>query len=328
MSRELPMYRGWSNSNDKSTTGKRTTNRGRNYPNVPVLHARLVIDGGDEPQSNVTVKRNSKATAMQSPNLRLVFQPPLDSDKILSKTEKRTSGHDRTHNLTFQAPLEPKYTETSKKVVDSKKGNHRVPVIAGQFHDADTDDTNNNNIQTYMREMSITEKKKVGNFHEDTIISIEDLLSTIEKTMPQTVMFYSIKVLRGLCRGFLGSALVYLLNSEEGGSLFVGVDEDHRAPGLRLTREDRDRVRQLLDSVCLDNIHPAVGAKHVDIEFIPVKTIKDTFVIKITVTMSEILRLCNFRLRGLKTKGYEDGIYKLPGPSQLNSISESAYFSA
>ena len=212
--------------------------------------------------------------------------------------------------------------------MDSKKGNHRVPVTAGQFHDADTDDTNNNNIQTCMRDMSITEKKKIENFHEDTIISIEDLLSTIEKTMPQTVMFCSIKKLRDLCRGFLGSALVSLLNSGDGGSLLVGVDEDHRAPGLRLSREDRDRVRQLLDSVCLDNIHPAVGAKHVDIEFIPVKTIKDTFVIKITVTMSEILRLCNFRLRGLKTKGYEDGIYKLYGTGQLNSVSESVYFSA
>ena len=65
-----------------------------------------------------------------------------------------------------------------------------------------------------------------------------------------------------------------------------------------------------------------------DIEFIPAKTVKDTFVIKITVTMSEILRLCNFRLRWLKTKGYEDGIYKVFGTSQLNSVSESAYFSA
>ena len=67
--------------------------------------------------------------------------------------------------------------------------------------------------------------------------------------IPQTVVFYSVERLRDLCRGFLGSALVSLLNSEDGGSLLVGVDEDHSAHGLRLTREDRDRVRQLLDSV-------------------------------------------------------------------------------
>ena len=163
------MYRGWSNPNDRTT-------RGKNHPEVPVQHAKLVSDGGDgdKPQSNVTVKRNSRETAMQSPKLKLVFQPPLDSDKILSKTEKRTNEHDRTLNLTFQPPLDPKYTETSKNLVDSKKGNHRVPVIAGQFHDADTDDTNNNNIQTYVREMSITEKKKKENFHEDTVVSIKD----------------------------------------------------------------------------------------------------------------------------------------------------------
>jgi len=69
----------------------------------------------------------------------------------------------------------------------------------------------------------------------------------------------------------------------------------------------------------------------VDIEFIPVKTIKDTFVIKITVIMSDILRHCNFRLRGLQDKGYEDKIYKLSNHSnQVNSASvcESAYFSS
>ena len=179
--------------------------------------------------------------------------------------------------------------------------------------------------------MAINEKKKID-YLEDTVTKIEDLFSTVGKTVPQCSMFYSIKSLRGLCRGFLGSALVSLLNSEDGGSLLVGVDEDHLAPGLHLTREDRDRVRQLLDSVCLNNIHPAVGAKHVDIEFIPVKATNDKFIIKITVIMSDILRYCNFRLRGLKNKGYEDGIYKykLSGINQLNSgsVSESAYFSA
>ena len=149
------------------------------------------------------------------------------------------------------------------------------------------------------------------------------MLSTVGKIMPQTVMF-----LRDLCRGFIGSALVSLLNSEDGGSLLVGVDEDHRAPGLHLTREDRDRVRQLLDSVCLHNIHPAVGAKHVDIKFIPVKAINDIYIIEITVIMAEILKYCNFKLRGLKNKGYEDGIYKLSGTNMLKSVSESAYFSA
>ena len=89
MSRELSIYRGWSNSNDKRTTGIKTTKSGRNYPTVPVLFAKLVSDGGDKPQSNVTVKRNSRETAMQSPKLKLVFQPPLESDKILSKTEKQ-----------------------------------------------------------------------------------------------------------------------------------------------------------------------------------------------------------------------------------------------
>jgi len=245
------MYRGWSSSNDKTTKGRRTTTRGKNYPNVPVLNAKLVSDDGDKPQRNVDVNRKLKAPASQFPKFKLVFQPPLDGEKILSKskTEKRTNN--KALSLTFQHPLVPKSTETSKKEVDSKKGNHRVSVIAGQFDDADTDDLNNN-MQTSMQEMSIKEAKETENFHEDTVVSIEDLMS-----IPQPVVFYSVERLRDLYRGFLGSALVSLLNSEDGGSLLVGVDEDHRAPGLRLSREDRDRVRQLLDSVCIDNIHPA-----------------------------------------------------------------------
>ena len=87
MSRELPMYRGWSNSNDKTTKGRRSTTRGRNYPNVRVLNAKLVSDDGDKPQSNADVNSKLKAPATQSPKLKLVFQPPLVSEKILSKSK-------------------------------------------------------------------------------------------------------------------------------------------------------------------------------------------------------------------------------------------------
>ena len=80
------MYRGWSNSNDRTT-------RGKNHSKVPVLHAKQVSDGGDKSQSNADVNRKLKAPATPSPKLKLVFQLPLNSDKILSKskTEKRTN---------------------------------------------------------------------------------------------------------------------------------------------------------------------------------------------------------------------------------------------
>ena len=71
-----------------------------------------------------------------------------------------------------------------------------------------------------------------------------------------------------------------------------------------------------------------------DIEFIPVNTdtFKDTFVIKITVTIKEIMKKCHysleFRLRGLKMKGYDDGLYKMSGRYQFISVSDITYISA
>ena len=58
------------------------------------------------------------------------------------------------------------------------------------------------------------------------------------------------------------------------------------------------------------------------------KATNDIYIIEITVIMSEILKYCNFKLEGLKNKGYEDGTYKLSGTNMLKSVSESAYFSA
>ena len=85
MSREPPIYRGWSNS--KTTKCRISSTRRINYPKVPVLHAKLVSDSDDQPQSSVNVKRKPKETATQSQKLKLIFQPPLDKDKKLSKTE-------------------------------------------------------------------------------------------------------------------------------------------------------------------------------------------------------------------------------------------------
>ena len=147
------------------------------------------------------------------------------------------------------------------------------------------------------------------------------------QTLPKIVQVYPIKRFGDLCPGFLGSSLVSLLNSDEGGCLLVGVDQAHRVLGLRLSRPERDRARQQLDSVCRNNIQPTLGAKHVDIEFIPINSLKDTLVIKITVIMSEILQLCKFRLKGLRAKGYEDGIY-MNMTHEYDQLSESAYFSA
>jgi len=290
---ELPKSQCWSHANGKLEG--RGNNRRINYPKVPVLRAKLVSDQAKEPKRNDTVNRKSQTTVMANPKpkLKLVFQAPLDQ---------------------------------------------RRPVIAGQFDDADEGNNNllhssgsvlEKNEDFSMTGESRTEEEGAETFINNTTrdVSIEALLNTVGQTLPDTAQFYPVKRLGDLCRGLLGSRLVYLLNSDDGGSLLVGVDEDHSAPGLRLTRGERDKVRQLLDSVCHDNIDPAVRAKHVDIEFIPVITIKDTFVIKITVIMSEILKMCNFKLRGLKAKGYEDGIYKLSGHNQNDSVCESAYFS-
>ena len=336
---ELPMYQGWSNANGKIRG--RENNTRTNYPKVPVLRAKLVSDQAEEPRRNNTENTKSQTTVMTNPKpkLKLVFQAPLNSDKnVLSKKENPQNTKCQVPKLKICS--QPAYDQNNKnRKVSLWKENQRRTLIAGQFDDADEGNNNllhsRGSVLEKNEDLSMTEHNRTGKKASETFtdntttdVSIEALLNTVGQTLPETVQFYPVTRLGDLCRGLLGSRLVSLLNSDDGGSLLVGVDEDHSAPGLRLTRGERDQVRQVLDSVCHDNIDPAVRAKHVDIEFIPVITNKDTFVIKITVIMSEILKMCNFKLRGLKAKGYEDGIYKLSGHNQNDSVCESAYFSA
>ena len=214
---------------------------------------------------------------------------------------------------------------------EPQRTGHRNPIIRGQLDEAGL----NNNEECALEKfnnISLNERNKSGVKStdydtDDTGTGTEEALILDGQTLPKIVQVYPIKRFGDLCPGFLGSSLVSLLNSDEGGCLLVGVDQAHRVLGLRLSRPERDRARQQLDSVCRNNIQPTLGAKHVDIEFIPINSLKDTFVIKITVIMSEILKLCKFRLKGLRAKGYEDGIY-MNMTHEYDQLSESAYFSA
>jgi len=338
---ELPKSQCWSHANGELEG--RGNNRRINYPKVPVLRAKLVSDQAKEPKRNDTVNRKSQTTVMTNPKpkLKLVFQAPLDHRRPAIAGQFDDANEGNNNLLHSSGSVLEKYKDlsmTGENRTEEKGAEKRRPVIAGQFDDANEGNNNllhrsgsvlEKNEDLSMTGENRTEEKGAETFINNTTpdVSIEALLKTVGQTLSETAQFYPVKRLGDLCRGLLGSRLVCLLNSDDGGSLLVGVDEDHSAPGLRLTRGERDKVRQLLDSVCHDNIDPAVRAKHVDIEFIPVITIKDTFVIKITVIMSEILKMCNFKLKGLKAKGYEDGIYKLSGHNQNDSVCESAYFS-
>ena len=134
---------------------------------------------------------------------------------------------------------------------------------------------------------------------------------------PLNVEFVHLGNLALLCPAFLAKTITaFLNNSDEGGSIYIGVDDDKTIHGVKMTRKDRDEVRKTLDRVCRKNIDPNATPNNVSIDFIKVTNpkVKDANtdkyrVIKIEVTHNKYSKLIKYRLQGMRRYGFSDGVY-------------------
>lgn len=93
--------------------------------------------------------------------------------------------------------------------------------------------------------------------------------------------------------------IVDILNTNTGGDIYIGVDDDQVVLGVMSSRQQRDRIRQELDRICSQKINPNVTPKNVSIDFLKVlsKCSEDLHVIKISVKVTEITKMIKFSLR-------------------------------
>ena len=95
----------------------------------------------------------------------------------------------------------------------------------------------------------------------------------------------------------LASRIVFFLNKRQDGAVIFGVDDDMMMViGVKMSRSEKDLMRQLLDRICRDSIEPSVSPRNVDIEFIPVKLPPGQgghhYIVKISVIITPGLQLC------------------------------------
>jgi len=93
--------------------------------------------------------------------------------------------------------------------------------------------------------------------------------------------------------------IVDFLNTNTGGDIYIGVDDEQVVLGVMSSRHHRDRIRQELDRICSQKINPNVTPKNVSIDFLKVlsKCSEDLHVIKISVKVTEITKMIKFSLR-------------------------------
>ena len=95
----------------------------------------------------------------------------------------------------------------------------------------------------------------------------------------------------------IASRIVFFLNKKQDGAVIFGVDDDMMMViGVKMSRSEKDLMRQLLDRICRDRIEPSVSPRNVDIEFIPVKLPPGQgghhYIVKISVIITPGLQLC------------------------------------
>jgi len=98
----------------------------------------------------------------------------------------------------------------------------------------------------------------------------------------------------------VASSIVTFLNTEYGGDLYIGVDDDQVVYGVMSNRQQRDKIRQELDRICSQKIDPRVTPKNVSIDFLKIHFkggSDDLRVIKISVIVTEITNMINFSLK-------------------------------
>jgi len=121
------------------------------------------------------------------------------------------------------------------------------------------------------------------------------------------VQLYEVDNFKFLNPNFLALHISALLNSG-GGDIFAGVSTDRVIQGVRISRDERDKARQMMDYISRDLIDPSVTANDVDIDFIKLAEAgEDQRVLRISVR--RILTSNLFRARGISRAGFKNGIY-------------------
>ena len=282
--------------------------RGPRFGRVPVYRARLIPDtdseDGEQKQERVAaVEKLGTVSVNNNP------APPV--------TEDRWSDDKRHHSLHLvESPVRSasKVSLTSEVSEACSKFEAHLKKFDSD-NDSDGDDEDPPWLQLHSspnREEAVNNQSAAQNTLVDNALASEYEIG--EKIVTSTSMnmdFLEVASLRQVCPGVLGASLVSLLNTEGGGALYLGAGPGGAVRGATLSRADRDHARQLLDRVLHDHIAPWAGlGKYVDIEFVPVRGGGELWVARVLVKAAPHLRPhIRFRLRGLASRGFRDGVY-------------------
>ena len=99
----------------------------------------------------------------------------------------------------------------------------------------------------------------------------------------------------------LAVTICALLNSG-GGHIYIGLDAHSVIRGVRISRAERDRARQMLDIINKDLIEPSVSPTDIDIEFMEVAGLRDEERL-IRLSVSRVVTNILYRVKGVDTRG-------------------------
>ena len=134
------------------------------------------------------------------------------------------------------------------------------------------------------------------------------------------VEYWEVDELSKLCPTTLAVLLCGMLNSGSG-VVWAGVGKDGIVRGCEMGRAQRDKIRQMLDKVCSNNITPRVGPRVVDIDFVRVEGAKELWLIKYTVRLNEEVL---YRVQNIDRTRFNEGVYvrNNTGPEFTEFVSE------
>jgi len=102
-----------------------------------------------------------------------------------------------------------------------------------------------------------------------------------------------------------------MLNTDDGGTIYLGVNSNSIIKGVKLDRKQRDKTRMIIDRVCTQNLLPRAPPNLVTIDFIPIinsrqdDKITELQVVKITVQGQKGKK---WRVKDV-SGGFMDGVY-------------------